>query len=171
MAVRSIVAAVGLASLLLAGCATQGQSRYQAQEVGHASVVEFGTVLAVRAVDIRGRNSGAGAMVGAAAGGIGMSGVGAGAGNAAAILGGVVAGALVGAMAEQAMSDRVGIEYVITLANANTITIVQEQGAGDRVFNAGERVMVQTNGSYQRVLAADHLPTQVFQPQGIAVIK
>lgn len=159
-----------LAGSLLTGCATQGQSRYSYQDVGRASVVEFGTVLASRAVDIRGQNTGAGGMVGATAGGLAMSNVGRGTGNAAAIIGGALAGALIGAAAEQAAADRVGIEYVITLANGKTITIVQDQPQGDRVFAAGERVMVQASGTYQRVLSADHLPTEVTKPKDIKLV-
>ncbi|MCM8736424.1 hypothetical protein M5E06_20055 [Azospirillum sp. A1-3] len=154
----------------LAGCATQGQSRYSFQDVGRASVVEFGTVVASRQVDIRGQNTGVGGVVGGTAGGLAMSNVGQGSGNVAAILGGVLVGAAIGAMAEQAASDRIGIEYTITLANGKTITIVQEQAAGDRVFNPSERVMVQANGTYQRVLPADHLPNQIARPQGIKVV-
>jgi len=154
----------------LSGCATQGQSRYSYQDVGRASVVEFGTVLASRPIDIRGQNTGAGGLVGATAGGLAMSNVGRGTGNAAAIIGGAVVGAMVGAAAEQAMSDRVGIEYVITLANGKTITIVQEQAQGDRVFIPGERVMVQASGTYQRVLSAGHLPTEVNRPRDIKIV-
>ncbi|WP_451983460.1 hypothetical protein [Azospirillum endophyticum] len=154
----------------LAGCATQGQSRYSFQDVGRASAVEFGTVVASRPVDIRGQNTGVGGVVGGTAGGLAMSNVGRGTGNVAAILGGVLVGAAVGAIAEQAASDRVGIEYTITLANGKTITIVQEQAAGDRVFNPADRVMVQASGTYQRVLSADHLPNQIARPQGIKVV-
>lgn len=166
--VQASVSACLLGSL--AGCATQGQNRYSFQEVGQAAVVEFGTVIAARQVDIRGQNTGVGGAVGGAAGGLAMSNVGRGSGNVAAILGGVVVGAVVGAMAEQAASDRVGIEYTITLANGKTITLVQEQAAGDRVFNPSDRVMVQANGAYQRVLSADHLPNTIARPQGVKVV-
>lgn len=166
-----ISAAAGMClSVGLSGCATQGQSRYSFQDVGRASVVEFGTVVASRQVDIRGQNTGVGGVVGGTAGGLAMSNVGQGSGNVAAILGGVLVGAAIGAMAEQAASDRVGIEYTITLANGKTITIVQEQASGDRVFGPSERVMVQANGTYQRVLPADHLPNQIARPQGIKVV-
>jgi len=153
----------------LAGCATQGQNRYSYQDVGHASIVEFGTVLSSRQVEINGRNTGLGAGVGAAAGGIALSNVGQGSGNAAAILGGVVAGAVIGAVAEQAAADRVGIEYIITLANGKTITIVQEQVKGDRVFVPGDAVMVQESGTYQRVLPADQLPSQITKPKSVKI--
>jgi outer membrane lipoprotein SlyB len=170
MAFRPSLLTLLCLSLGVAGCATQGQSRYSYQEVGQAAIVEFGSVVASRQVDIKGRNTGAGGAVGGVAGGLAMSNVGHGSGNAAAIVGGVLVGAALGAMAEQAASDRVGIEYVITLANGKTITIVQEQAQGDRMFTPGDRVMVQATGTYQRVLSADHLPEQVTRPKGIKVI-
>ncbi|MGQ9371736.1 outer membrane lipoprotein [Azospirillum sp. A39] len=157
------------AAIALGGCATQGQSRYSYQDVGRASLVEFGTVLASRPVDITGRNTGAGGLVGATAGGLAMSNVGQGTGNAAAIIGGALVGAVAGAMAEQAMSDRVGIEYTLTLANGKTLTIVQEQAQGDRVFAPGDAVMVQSSGTYQRVLAADHLPAEITRPKEVKI--
>lgn len=158
------------AAAALSGCATQGQNRYSYQDVGRATAVEFGTIIASRPVDIKGQNTGVGGAVGAAAGGLALSNVGRGSGNLAAILGGALVGAAAGAIAEQAMSDRVGIEYVVTLANGKTITIVQEQAQGDKVFGPGERVMVQTSGTYQRVLPAEHLPTAVNRPKDIKVV-
>jgi outer membrane lipoprotein SlyB len=167
---RLNAAGVALAgALILAGCATQGQNRYSYQDVGRASVVEFGTVLASRQVDIQGKNSGVGGVVGGTAGGLAMSNVGQGGGNVAAIAGGILAGAVAGAVAEQAMSNRVGIEYIITLANGKTITIVQEQAEGDKIFGPGDPVMVQASGTYQRVLTADHLPTEITRPKQVKI--
>jgi outer membrane lipoprotein SlyB len=166
---RPAALALACLAVLLAGCATKGQNRYAANEVGRASIVEFGTIINTRPVDIRGQNTGAGAAVGGAAGGLAMSNVGRGSGNAAAILGGVVAGAIAGAVVEQSMQDRVGLEYVITLQNGKTITIVQDQAPGDQVFAPGDRVMVQANGTYQRVLPANMLPTEIDRPKGIKV--
>jgi outer membrane lipoprotein SlyB len=166
--VRRLLACAAVLALV-SGCVNQGQSRYMEAEVGKASLVEFGTVVASRQVEIKGQQSGAGAAVGGAAGGIAMAGVGSGSGNAAAILGGVVVGAVAGAMAEQAMKDRYGVEYVITLQNGKTITIVQEQIKGDVIFRAGDRVMVQASGTFQRVLPADSLPTEINRPKGIQV--
>ncbi len=156
--------------LSLGACATQGQSRYGYRDVGQTTSVAFGTVLASRPVDIRGQNTGAGGVIGAGAGGLAMSNVGRGTGNVAAIFGGAVVGGLAGAAAEQAISDRTGIEYVVTLASGQTITIAQDQAPGDPVFGPGQRVMVQTSGSYQRVLSASHLPTEVSRPKDIKVV-
>ena len=119
-----------------AGCYQNSQSRYSYQEVGQSTVVEFGTVVAMRQVDITGQNTGVGALGGAAAGGIGGSTIGRGAGNAGAILGGVLIGAAVGALAEQALADRTGLEYTITLSNGKTITIVQEHKKDERTLQS-----------------------------------
>lgn len=163
------VAGILMAASGLTACQNPNQNRYSYQDVGRASVVEFGAVVAVRQVDITGRNTGLGAGVGGAAGGIAGSTIGRGSGNAAAVLGGVVIGAIAGAVVEQAMADRTGLEYTVTLANGKTITIVQEQGPSDRVLAPGERVTIQASGTYQRVLPADHLPTEISRPKGIKV--
>jgi outer membrane lipoprotein SlyB len=153
--------------LLLSACATQGQSRYSYQDVGRASVVEFGTVISSRPVEIKGQNTGAGAAVGGTAAGLAVA---SGTDSGVAVLGAAVAGAVVGAALEQSMADRFGLEYIITLANGKTITLVQEQVKGDRIFAPGDRVMVQANGTYQRVLPADHLPTEITRPKDIKVV-
>ena len=167
---RMAAALLAIAALSLGACATQSQNRYSHRDVGRATSVEFGTVMATRPVDIQGQNTGAGGLVGAAAGGLAMSNVGKGSGNLAAILGGALVGAVAGAAVEQAVSDRTGIEYVVTLANGRTITIVQEQAVAEPIFGPGQRVMIQTNGTYQRVLSADHLPTETSRPKGIKVV-
>jgi len=153
--------------IFLFGCEHPGQNRYGYQEVGTTQVVEFGTVVAIREVDITGKNTGLGAAAGAAGGGIAGSAIGQGTGNAGAILGGVLVGAVAGALAEQAMADRTGLEYTIVLENGKTVTVVQEHKKEDRVFKPGERVMVQASGLYQRVLPADNIPTEMARPKGI----
>ena len=162
-------ATVALIAALLSGCVASGQNRYNYDEVGRSTVVQFGTVVAVREIDITGKNTGAGAVVGGAAGGIAGYQLGRGSGNAAATLAGVVVGAVAGAVAEQALADRTGLEYTVVLENGKTITIAQEKQKEDRIFAPGERVMVQAGGTYQRVLPADHLPTEIARPKGIKV--
>jgi outer membrane lipoprotein SlyB len=108
-------------------------------------------------VQITGENSGAGALLGAGGGAAAGAQFGRSGGNVAAALGSAAIGAVVGFAAEQALSNRNGIEYTITLSNGKTITIAQNQDAKDAVFNVGDRVMVQVSGTYQRVLPASHL--------------
>jgi outer membrane lipoprotein SlyB len=158
-------------SLLLVGCAKQdGQNQYNYKDVGQSTLVEFGTIVNVREVGITGQNSGAGALVGAGVGAGAASYAGSGSGTAWAVAGGALAGAVIGAAAEQAAADGKGMEYTITKENGQTVTIVQNLNKEDKILQTGQRVMVQTSGSYQRVLPADTLPEQIKRPKGIKVI-
>jgi outer membrane lipoprotein SlyB len=167
---KGVVAlALGLA-LLLSACQRPGPNVYTGKEVGKASFVSFGTVLAVREVTVQGENTWLGAGVGAAAGGIGGSAIGSGAGNAATTLAGVVVGGVAGALAEQAISGRTALEYTVTMESGLTMAVVQDRNEGDRVLQPGERVMLQTSGATQRVLPANQLPTQISRPMGVKVV-
>ena len=159
-----------LAVLVLAGCETPSQNVYDYREAGRSVIVQFGTVVDVREVKIKGPNTGAGAGVGAVAGATAGANVGSGDGQVAGALVGVVAGAVAGAMAEQAMQDKVGREFTIVTEKGKTLTIVQYFKKDEPIIKVNERVMVQTSGSYQRVLPADHLPEEIKRPKGIKVV-
>lgn len=157
--------------IALASCAQrQSQSVYNYDEVGKSSAVSFGTVVSSRQVDITGKNTGTGALIGAGAGAGAGSYAGGGSGEIWAVAGGALAGAIVGGLAEQAMADRVGIEYVVVLESGVTMTIVQDMAKTDVAFQPGVRVIVQNTGGYQRVLPAANLPTEIARPQGIKVV-
>ena len=132
-------------------------------------MVEFATVITSREVGITGRNSGAGLLLGGAAGAAGASYVGNGDGQAWAMAGGALVGAVAGAAAEQSLANKIGIEYVVTTEKGKTKTIVQNKEEGDVILRPGDRVMVQTSGSYQRVLPAGNLPTTIKRPKNIQV--
>lgn len=153
--------------LLLGGCAFSTQTRYNYSEVGQVQVVEFGSVVAVRDIDIVAESSSSGGIVGAVGGAAAGSNIGAGTG---AFVSGV-AGAVIGANAlsalEQAIRNRGGVEYTVTLRNGKTITVAQNVSEKDVILKVGDRVMVQINGQYQRVLPANNLPTEIKRPKGI----
>lgn len=158
-------------ALTIAGCAqTQNQNTYRYDEVGKSSAISFGTVIAIREIDIIGRNTGTGAAVGAAAGAGAGSYAGSGSGELWAIGAGLVLGAMAGAAAEQAMADSKGMEYTVTLETGITLTVAQNMAATDTPIGIGQRVIVQNTGGYQRVLPATHLPTQVKRPVGIEIV-
>jgi outer membrane lipoprotein SlyB len=162
---------VSIAALLvLAACQHPGQNVYRYDEVGKASLINFGTVVAVREVAVQGRNTGLGAATGAAAGGLAGSQFGSGGGSAAATLAGVIIGGIAGAMAEQGAANRTASEYTVVLETGVTMTVVQDHNDGERILQPGERVMLQVTGGTQRVLAAQGLPTEIKRPTGIAVI-
>jgi outer membrane lipoprotein SlyB len=159
-----------LMSLALTACETSSQNVYDYREAGQSVIVEFGTVVDVRPIKIKGPNSGAGAVAGAVAGGAIGSNVGAGDGRGAAIIVGAIAGLAAGGLAEQALQDKVGRDFTIVLQNGKTITVPQYFKKDEPLIKNGERVMVQTSGSYQRVLPAEHLPETIKRPKGIKVV-
>jgi outer membrane lipoprotein SlyB len=158
-----------LALALLSGCSQPGVNRYGYQDVGQATAVTFGTVISERPIEITGQNTGVGATAGALGGALGGSYIGHGGGSLAGMLAGAVIAGVAGHMAEQAISDHSGIEYVITTEKGQTLTIVQNYVQGDPSIRRGQRVMVQTSGQYQRVLPADDLPTKIKRPKKIEV--
>jgi outer membrane lipoprotein SlyB len=170
--VRGLVITLALLTtfIAVAGCEHPSRNAYGYSEVGKSSAVSFGTILAVRDIDIIGKNTGSGALVGAAAGGGAGSYAGGGSGTNWAIGAGIVAGAIAGGLAEQAMSDRKGIEYTVVLESGVTMTVPQELPKSETAIPVGTRVIVQNSGGYQRVLPATNLPTEVKRPQGLKVI-
>lgn len=156
--------------LALTGCATQSQDVYDFREAGQSTIVEFGTVLKVRPIQIKGQNTGTGAVIGGLAGATGGSAIGGGDGRIYGAIGGLVVGAVAGAVAEQAIQDKKGMEYTIVTEKGKVLTIPQYLKKEEPVYPKGTRVMVQTSGSYQRVLTAEDLPTEVKRPKGIKVV-
>jgi outer membrane lipoprotein SlyB len=156
---------------LLMGCVKNpSQNNYNYNEVGQSVIVEFAQVVKVKEVDIQGRNTGTGASLGAAAGGAAGYQVGNGNGQLGGAIAGVLVGAVAGAAIEQAAANQKGYEYTVVTEHKEAKTIVQYQNPDDVVFNKGDRVMVQTKGTYQRVLPTDDLPTEIKRPKGIKVV-
>lgn len=150
-----LIVSLALIPLLLSACAQSSQSQYSDQDVGHNALILFGTVISERPVDIKGTNSGAGAGVGVLAGGLAGSTLGRGNGSVIGLLGGMVIGGITGAITEQSLKDRQGIEYIVHFpVNGTTQSIVQNIAKKDTPIAEGECVMVQMNGTYQRVLPA-----------------
>lgn len=158
--------------LLLTGCAAQNsQNRYSDKDVGKETKITFGTVVAMREVDITGTNTGTGAAVGAASGLAVGANVGQGGGTVAAAILGAVAGGIAGHVIEDNVQNRKGIEYTVTEENGETVQLVQNISPDDKPINVGDRVMVQRGSrygaDYVRVLPAANMPTKVKKAQGI----
>ncbi len=156
--------------LMLSACTTQSQNVYDFREAGQSATVEFGTVLKVRDIQIKGENTGVGSLAGGVAGAGAGSAMGSGDGRAFAMIGGALIGAVAGGLAEQGIQDQRGLEYTIITEKKKVLTIPQYIKKDEPVFAKGSRVMVQTSGSYQRVLGADDLPDTVKKPKGIKVV-
>jgi outer membrane lipoprotein SlyB len=115
-------------TLLLGGCGPDlSPNAYSASDVGVASRVVKGTIVAIRPVKIQ-QNSGVGALGGAVAGGAAGSLIGGStAVNIVGATGGALVGGLIGNEAEKQFRKDVGYEYIIQLDNNSTISVTQQQ--------------------------------------------
>jgi len=166
--IRNVAVATAIVATL-AGCVYPSEHVYYENNVGYPLQVQFATVISERPIQIKGTPSGAGALVGGAAGGIGGASIGAGLGSAAAALGLAVVGIALGSVIEQIARDRSGVEYTVVLQNGQTYTLAQNMNEGDQVMQPGSRVMLQYGYGYMRLLPATNFPTDVQRPQGITV--
>ena len=158
-----------LATFTLTACETPSQNVYDYREAGRSVIVEFGTVVDVRPIKIKGQSTGAGGVAGALAGGAAGAQMGNGNGQIATTVLVAAAGAIAGTVAEQSLQNKEGREFTIVTEKGRTLTIAQYFKKDEPIIQNGERVMVQTSGSYQRILPAEHLPTEIKRPKGIKV--
>jgi len=153
-------------SLLVSACSTfRGVNDIAADDAGQASKVKFGTVIAEHAVNIHASADigvGAGALLGAGAGAeIGHSN--------ASTLEGMLAGAVAGAVVQNAMETGNGIEYTIAFSDGSTQILDQLQGPGDPIFKPGLAVMVEFGATKHKILSAEALPETVAHPKEVRV--
>ncbi len=139
-----------LAALVVAGCASGlGGGNYERAEARRAMTVQYGTVEAVRGVQLEGTKTPVGPLAGAAVGGIAGSTIGGGRGQAAATILGAVAGGVAGAAIEEGATRRPGVEVTVVMPNGQMIAVVQEDGGEN--FRPGERVRILRDGGTTRV--------------------
>lgn len=139
-----------LAGFGLGGCTPKATpSSIPQGQVGQVIPVQYGTVSAVRAVEIRPGQTRLGALTGAALGGIAGSQVGSStAGNVAGAIAGGVAGGAVGSAIEGSARSS-GVEITVRLDTGETVAVVQY---GDpRDFRPGDRVRVGGTSDNARV--------------------
>lgn len=116
---------------------------------GQAQQVFFGSITAIRSVNIQGNRLG-GTLIGAGAGGLIGNQIGSGSGRTAATVGGAVVGGAVGSHAGQAMTSRQGLEIDVQLDKGSRISVVQEVNPRES-FAPGDRVRVVSGGGRTRV--------------------
>jgi outer membrane lipoprotein SlyB len=140
LAAISLVLATGLAA-----CAPQNTGNTISQgQLGQASSVSFGTVVAMRPVTVQG-TSGVGTTAGAVAGGVAGSFIGGDwRSNVLAGLGGAIVGGLAGNAIERGVTQGQAVEFVIREDRGSDIAVVQTNEEGLQV---GERVMVARGGT------------------------
>lgn len=137
------------AALFTGACATHTTpSTFNRSEVGRAQTVEWGTVQAIRDVQIQNDSRGVATVTGAALGGIAGSTIG---GSSRANAAGAIAGAVAGGAAGNALSRgaRNGVEITVQLESGRTVAVAQDGNAND--YRVGDRVRVASDGTTTRV--------------------
>ena len=155
--VRPALALAAVASVLLTtGCMSMpANDQYSRHELMQRQTEEAGTILAFRHVRIQGEGSGVGALIGASAGGGVGSGIGKGRGASinAGLFG--IAGAIVGGVVEDRLSQTDATELSVRLDTGKIMSVVVP---GKLNFVIGEPVRVLSGQGYTRVVPA--MPAQ-----------
>ncbi len=140
-----------LISLLsgIAGCSLHSGSTYERNEMGSPQYFKKGVIVSVRDVEIKGTESGAGAVAGASAGGLAGSTLG---GNTATrvlgALGGAVIGGVVGHATEDVITSGDASEFIIQPDEGEPYAVVQ---VNDEELKPGERVLIMDSGKVRIV--------------------
>lgn len=151
---RLLLPVAALCILTLAGCAnTSGYSGdvYRGSQAKTGQSVSYGTIVAVRPVQIQ-ADSRAGGLLGSGGGAIigGLLGnqVGGGSGRQLATVAGALGGAVAGTAAEDATNRVNALEMEIRRDDGTDIVVVQR---ADRQFQAGQRVRLIGSGANMSV--------------------
>ncbi len=142
---------LAVATIALVACGTPSTSRYQATDVGKSIQTARGTVVSSRPIEVAGETNPWGPAAGGALGGAGAYGI-FGSGWTS-VIGGVL-GAGVGYVAQEALNTRGGIEYIVQMDDGRMVTVAQNRESSAEIpLPSGARVLVQTSGNYNRVIA------------------
>jgi len=151
--VRLTLGAVLVSSVvLISGCAKPSASAnvYNYNQTQRDQIVRNGTVINVRPITIQSdQTSGVGAVAGGAVGGVAGSAVGGGTGRTLAIIGGAIVGALAGNAIEDRAGKKDGLEITVRLDNGETRVIAQE---ADLTIMMNQRVQVVSGAGPTRVV-------------------
>ncbi len=141
---------VALGALTLAGCANTAPYSgdvYRGSQAQTAQTVSYGTITALRRVQIQADdpNSGAiGGLGGAVIGGLLGNQVGGGSGRTLATAAGAIGGSVAGKKIEDSANRVAAWEMEIRRDNGQSVVVVQK---ADRAFQVGQRVRLIGSGS------------------------
>jgi outer membrane lipoprotein SlyB len=140
LAIVSVMAAVTTLGLTACG-PSNTNTTYTAGSIGVAAQVRYGTILAMRPVQIAGSQSGVGGLAGTVAGGaLGSTIGGDWRARTAAAVGGAVVGGLAGSAVEKGATQGQAVEFTIRPDGGGAdFTVVQ---SNELAFQPGERVTV-----------------------------
>jgi len=131
---------MALILFLSVGCASNTNSTYSSSSVGTASNISYGVIVDIKIVNVDGKNSGVGTIVGAGTGGVLGSMLGGGArAHVAGAIGGAVLGGIIGNQAEKGISKTTATQFFIEKDDGSTIAVIQSNEKG---FKIGDSVMI-----------------------------
>lgn len=147
---KRLLPVLALSALTLAGCANTSPysgNVYSGNQAKSAQTVSFGTITALRQVQIQ-ADSRAGGLLGSGGGAVigGLLGnqVGGGSGRQLATVAGALGGAVAGTKAEESTNRVTAWEMEIRQDNGQNVVIVQK---ADQNFQVGQRVRLIGSGS------------------------
>lgn len=140
----TLAAVSALGALTLGGCANEPYSgnTYSTAQVGQAQSVSYGTITAIRAVKIQGKdkdNLNFGSIGGAVIGGLLGNQVGGGSGKDIATAVGAIGGAFAGNRVNGSSDNTNGMEVQVKRDDGKNFVIVQQ---ADNTYVVGQRVRI-----------------------------
>ena len=148
---KRLLPVLAIGALTLAGCANTaplGGNVYTGSQAGASQTVTFGTIEAVRVVQIQ-ADSRAGGIIGTGGGAVigGLLGrqVGGGSGRDLATAAGVIGGAVGGSRIEEAANRVDALEMEIRRDDGQRVVVVQK---ADQRFQTGQRVRLIGSGAH-----------------------
>lgn len=133
-----------------AGCTFPSSSRVVSRsQVGRAQRIDYGTIEKMNSVVVAGQRGQIGTLGGGLTGAAATSDVGHGAGHALAQAGGAVVGAVAGQAVEEVVTRKDALEIIVKLDNGSLVMVTQETSPG---FQIGDRVLVASGGGGDRVM-------------------
>ena len=145
---RSAIALV----YFLAACGSPTKDVYNVSEVGQIQEVLEGRIVESRFIDIDAKDSGNGMAAGGLAGGLSSLVFVSGGFGLVAFLLGTAVGAVAGYVAEDVVTDRDGVEYILSLDDGRTVTVIQNRGDEDQPLPPGTEIFLQFGSNYTRVI-------------------
>ncbi|MCX7383474.1 MAG: hypothetical protein NT133_19125 [Alphaproteobacteria bacterium] len=142
-----------IATLLVACASDYSPNTYNTAAVQQANKVERGIIVGLRDVVVSARGA-AGAVTGAAVGGVAGSQAPGGVGSALGAIGGSLLGGIVGSSVEQATADAPAYEYIVQKAGGDLVSVTQKD---ENRLAIGQRVLV-IAGPQARIVADYTVP-------------
>ncbi len=138
-----------LVCLVLTACGVgDTNTTYSRYDIGQQASVQYGTIISMRPVNVKGSST-VGTIGGAVAGGAAGSMIG---GNTAINIigatGGALLGGLIGGTAEQAVTKDTAYEFIVRKQNGQDVAVVQ---SNENQFRVGDRVILTNTDGTTRI--------------------